>query len=209
MIRTKICGITQLDDALCAIDCGACALGFNFYEKSQRYIEPKKAESIIKKVPPFVSLVGLFVNEQTEIIKRIVSQTGVDTIQLHGDESTDICQELEKLKIIKAFRIKSESDLTQLKKYNVMAYLLDSYHPKLYGGTGIPFEWNFLDGLNISKPIIIAGGLKPENIDVLLNAIVPYGIDVCSGVEISPGIKDHKLMKLLFDKINNIQNQRK
>jgi len=208
MIRIKICGITQLEDAFCAVDCGACALGFNFFPKSPRYITPEKAAGIIKKLPPFVTAVGLFVNENVQTVKRIAKTTCIDTIQLHGDEPPEICSMLGEYKIIKVFRIRNQQDLDlQLpNKYSVAGYLLDAFHPQLYGGTGTTFDWKMLAALTIAQRIIIAGGITPDNIGLLLKEFIPYGIDICSGVEKTPGIKDHTLIKQLFHNIKNFQN---
>ncbi len=201
MIRTKICGITRLEDALTSVRYGVNALGFNFYEKSPRYISPDKASDIINQLPPFVSVVGLFVNADYDKIAKTADMCGVRTIQLHGDESPDFCSKLKSYRVIKALRIKHESDLGNLKRYDVCGYILDSFSPDVYGGTGLSFDWDLLGKIDSAKNIIVAGGINPDNIEHLLRAVVPYGVDICSGVELSPGVKDEKLIKEIMSKI--------
>jgi len=201
MIRTKICGITRLEDALTSVRYGANALGFNFYEKSPRYISPDKALDIINQLPPFVSVVGLFVNDSYDKIKKITNMCGFRTIQLHGDESPDFCSKFKSNRVIKALRIKQESDLENIKKYDVCGYILDSFSPDTYGGTGLSFDWNVLGKIDSAKNIIVAGGINPDNIEHLLRTVVPYGVDICSGVELSPGVKDEKLIREIMSKI--------
>ena len=204
MIRVKICGITSVEDALCAIKEGVSALGFNFYPSSPRYIDPSYASRIIKKLPPFVSIVGLFVNQDREIIRKIADMCGLDTIQFHGDEPPDFCHEFKKWRVIKAFRIKDKNDLEQINNYDVNGYLLDSFHPNRYGGTGLSFQWDILDSLRQdNNALIIAGGINITNVEDLLTGVIPYGIDVCSGVEKEPGIKEHHLIKQLMIKVNS------
>ena len=198
MVRVKICGITNIEDALLCVSEGVSALGFNFYRKSPRYIDPEKAYDIIKELPPFISSIGLFVNEQKETVENNINITGINTLQFHGDESAQYCSFFKTKKVIKALRIKDKNDLERISEYNVSGYLLDSYHPELYGGTGLPFPWELLDSLNIKDNIIVAGGINPGNVANLLQNIMPYGIDICSGVEKSPGIKDKNKIKELM-----------
>ncbi len=205
MIRTKICGITRLKDALFSVGCGVDALGFNFYKKSPRYVSPNKAYSIISQLPPFVSSVGLFVNEDYDEILKISDMCGIRTIQLHGDESPDFCGKFDSYRVIKAFRIKDESDLENIKKYDLSGYILDSFSPDLYGGTGLSFDWGLLDKIDFDGNIIVAGGINPDNIERLLRSVVPYGVDICSGVESSPGVKDDKLLKEIMSKIMSMR----
>ncbi len=201
MIRIKVCGITRLNDALTAVQYGACALGFNFYQESPRYIEPEAAAEIIRELPPFVSSVGVFVNATTEWINSVVKRSKIDSVQFHGDETPEFCTQFMEVKTIKAFRIKKEDDLSKLDEYSVSGYLLDAYHPELYGGSGLSFSWQILESLETTRPLIIAGGLKPDNVGQLLKNFEPYGVDVCSGIELEPGIKDHDAMKRF---INNV-----
>jgi len=197
----KICGITTIDDALFCVSEGVCALGFNFYSKSPRYISPENACNIISKLPPFISAVGLFVNEPKETVENIMNITGIDTLQFHGDETAEYCLNFKAKKVIKALRIKDKNDINRIFEYDVNGYLLDSYHPDLYGGSGLAFSWNMLTSLKNRDRIIVAGGINPDNIANLLQNVIPYGIDICSGVEKAPGLKDknkiEKIMKVV------------
>lgn len=194
MLKIKICGITNKEDALHASECGADALGFIFYDKSPRYIEPAEAKSIIAALPPFVTTVGVFVNEDMNDISDIALMTGIAAIQLHGNESPSYCKLIEG-KLIKAIRVKNEQSIETLKKYQVDAFLLDSYDKKSYGGSGLTFDWELAKKAKEYGKIILAGGLTPANIEEALKKVAPYGVDVSSGVEKTPGIKDKKKVK--------------
>jgi len=198
--RLKICGITRLEDALLAASLGVHALGFIFYPKSPRYITPQQAQEIIEKLSPFVQTVGVFVNEKTRKIKDIAKFCGLNLIQLHGDESPAFCESLG-LPCIKAFRIKDESSLNLLVGYKnkVKGFLLDTYKKGQAGGTGETFNWELaLQAKKYGIPIILAGGLNPANIEVAIKTVQPYALDVNSGIESAPGIKDRNLMEKLF-----------
>ena len=144
----------------------------------------------------------MFVNEKKEIVKNVINITGIDTLQFHGDEDMDYCSCFKKIKIIKAFRIKDKNDIENVLKYDVNGYLLDSYHPELYGGTGLAFSWDILDSLNNKDRIIVAGGIDPNNLANLLQSVIPYGIDICSGVEKSPGLKDENKVRRLMKMVS-------
>jgi phosphoribosylanthranilate isomerase len=193
-LKVKICGITNLDDALYAAECGADALGFIFYPKSPRCITPDKAASIIQKIPPFITTVGVFVNEKPDEIRHIISMTGLRTVQLHGEESPDTCGLF--FSAIKSFRVKDMTDLKQLEQYpRVSACLLDTYSEAEYGGTGRIFNWDIAVEAKKMCRIILAGGLTPENIEAAVKHVRPYAVDVCSGVEAEKGNKDLKKVK--------------
>ncbi|MBI4843127.1 MAG: phosphoribosylanthranilate isomerase [Nitrospirae bacterium] len=182
MVHVKICGITNRDDAEKAVEFGADALGFVFYKKSPRAITPDRAKSIIASLPPFISAVGVFVDEGTDRIEEIVSHTGIDTVQLHGSEPPEACS-LSK-KVIKAFRIRELSDLNSLKKYkSASAFLLDTYSPDTFGGTGQVFNWDIAVEAKKLGKIILAGGLNADNVEKAIVTVKPYGVDVSSGVE--------------------------
>ena len=205
-VRVKICGLTRLEDALLAVSLGAHALGLIFFKKSPRYVSPEAARNIIQSLPPFVQTVGVFVNERAEVIREIAQFCSLNLIQLHGDESPDFCVELG-LPCIKAFRIKGEESLKRLSSYKgkVKAWLLDTYKKGLPGGTGKTFNWDLaIKAKTYGVPIILAGGLWPDNIEAAIKTVQPYAVDVNSGVEVSPGVKDKKLMERLFSLWQNI-----
>jgi phosphoribosylanthranilate isomerase len=199
MIRVKICGISNLKDALAAIEYGADALGFVFFSKSPRYIAPEKAKSIISSLPPIITTVGVFVDEEKKKLEEIVSFTGLDTIQLHGSEPPEYSNFNKK--VIKAIRIKELSDLELLKRYNsVSSFLLDTYSPNELGGTGKVFNWEIAVEAKKYGKIILAGGLRPDNVAKAIEVVQPYGIDVSSGVEGNiKGRKDHKKIRLFIE----------
>jgi len=201
MIKIKVCGITNLDDALTAADAGADALGFNFYRKSPRCIEPEKAAEIIAQLPPFIVPVGVFVNEREEKIREIQQATCLQTIQLHGDESPEFCQRFGG-RVIKAFQVKDKESLKNMAHYHVGALLLDSYRNGVRGGTGVTFDWHLAVLAKTFGKVILAGGLTPENVAEAVKLVQPYGVDVASGVEKEKekGIKDHtKLKKFIIE----------
>jgi phosphoribosylanthranilate isomerase len=202
MTRIKICGITNLEDALLAVDLGADALGFVFYKESKRYIKPEEAYRIISKLPPFVSTIGVFVNQELDEIKEIKEKAGFDTIQLHGDESPDFCKKLGE-RLIKAIRVKDSINLEEIESYPAQAILLDTYSTKSYGGTGESFRWEILKDLNTSKRIILSGGLTPENAARAIRIANPYAVDVSSGVEEYPGKKDPEKLKKFIEAVRN------
>jgi phosphoribosylanthranilate isomerase len=198
-VKVKICGITNLEDASIAVELGANALGFIF-APSPRQITSQKARAIIRAIPPFVKTVGVFVNEAPATIKEVMQHCGLDLVQLHGDESPGLCDELMPC-TIKALRIKDESSLQTSQPYHgkVRALLLDTYSKEKAGGTGKTFDWNL--AIKIKKmgiPIILSGGLGPSNIDLAIHTVRPYAVDVNSAVEKCPGKKSHILIKALM-----------
>ncbi len=203
MVRVKICGITNLEDARAAIDLGADALGFNFYRHSPRYIEPANAKPIIELLPPLISLVGIFVDEfSPDRILKLARAVGIGSVQLHGTESPEYVKKLAELRTIKAFRVDEKFDPAQLLAFNVGAYLLDAYDPKLMGGTGKTFNWDVAVEAKVHGRVILAGGLTPVNVREAILKVQPYGIDVCSGVESTPGLKDASKMAALFREVH-------
>jgi phosphoribosylanthranilate isomerase len=194
MTKVKICGITNLNDAIAAVEFGADAIGFIFVPNTPRYIAPAKAAAIIEKLPPFVTTVGVFLNETKEHIKKIVSQCKLNALQLHGQEPPDFCLRFDR-KVVKAFRVKDKESLNVLPKYTVSAYLLDTYVKGEMGGTGVTFDWSLASDAKKYGLIILAGGLNPENVARAIQQVHPYGVDVSSGVEAEPGKKDHSKLK--------------
>ncbi|HHT9114452.1 MAG: phosphoribosylanthranilate isomerase [Planctomycetes bacterium] len=193
-MRVKICGITNNEDAHAAVEYGADALGFVF-AKSPRQITKGQARDIIEKLPPFVSPVGVFVDEMANKIKEICDFCGIHTVQLHGNEPPLYLNDLKEYKIIKAFRVKEEDDLKPLENYKPHAFLLDSYVKGVMGGTGVSFNWEIARQAHKYGTIILSGGLTPENIKEAIQMVKPYAVDVSSGVESSPGKKDKLLVK--------------
>ena len=196
MTRVKICGITSKDDALKAVEVGAWALGFIFYRKSPRFVSPYKIKKIIDALPPFVTPVGVFVNQNEGAIKDIVEFCGIHTVQLHGDETTQACGRLaKKYQVIKAFRVRDGFNLSNLSSYPVAAFLFDTFEESAFGGTGKTFNWDIIKDKKFSKPVILSGGLNPENVGKAVQEVSPYAVDVSSGVEKKPGKKDFRLLE--------------
>ena len=204
MIPTKICGITNLDDANVAVENGASAIGFIFYEKSPRTISINNAKSISKHLPKTIARVGVFVNHEKDFIHEAISEVPLDMIQLHGDETPDFCNQFD-VPILKALRIKNEASLSVMDQYDVAVFLLDTFSNDQYGGTGETFDWSVLNR-KFKTPIILSGGLNSENILNAIDAVNPSAVDVNSGVESSPGKKDFNKLKSLFKNLNKTQS---
>ena len=204
MIPTKICGITNLDDANVAVENGASAIGFIFYEKSPRTISINNAKSISKHLPKTIARVGVFVNHEKDFINEAISEVPLDMIQLHSDETPDFCNQFD-VPILKALRIKNEASLSVMDQYDVAVFLLDTFSNDQYGGTGETFDWSVLNR-KFKTPIILSGGLNSENILNAIDAVNPSAVDVNSGVESSPGKKDFNKLKSLFKNLNKTQS---
>ena len=204
MIPTKICGITNLDDANVAVENGASAIGFIFYEKSPRTISINNAKSISKHLPKTIARVGVFVNHEKDFIHEAISKVPLDMIQLHSDETPDFCNQFD-VAILKALRIKNEASLSVMDQYDVAVFLLDTFSNDQYGGTGETFDWSVLNR-KFKTPIILSGGLNSENILNAIDAVNPSAVDVNSGVESSPGKKDFNKLKSLFKNLNKTQS---
>jgi phosphoribosylanthranilate isomerase len=201
-VRVKICGITNLTDALSACELGAWAVGFVFYRQSPRFISSLSARKVIERLPPFITPVGVFVNEKAEKVKAIADICGIKTLQFHGNESTAYCRRFNKFKVIKALRIHPRTNIEIFKNYDVDALLLDTYQEGVFGGTGKSFNWSFaLKAKQLGIPLILSGGLNPHNISQAIQRVHPYALDVSSGVEKYPGKKSLTLLKSLFQKI--------
>jgi len=202
-IKVKICGITNREDALRCIDAGANALGFIFYRKSPRYIEPSVAANIISNLPPYVASIGVFVNEKRSFIAQTITATNIRIIQLHGDEMPDDCQGYP-VKVWKALRFTSMNEVSTAERYSIAAALIDGVHNNLYGGTGTLANFSIASAVKQFHPVVLAGGLNPDNILSAIQHVQPYAIDVNSGIERSPGKKDHKKIASLFNQLQKV-----
>jgi phosphoribosylanthranilate isomerase len=189
LVKVKICGITNLEDALLAIEAGADALGFILAEASPRMVSPPEVREIVGHLPPFVCKVGVFVDSALEDVSGALEYCGLDLAQLHGDEPPEHCEALF-ARAIKAFRVRGVASLLALADYRCPAYFLDSYAEGARGGTGVPFDWWLARQAATHGPIILAGGLSPENVGEAIAAARPYAVDASSGVEVRPGKKD-------------------
>jgi len=200
MVMVKICGITNAADARRAVEAGADFLGFNFYPKSPRYIEPAKARQIARRLPARVYVVGVFVNESEKTMLAIARTVGLDFLQLHGDESPELVSRLKRaLPVIKAIRVRNSFRPAKLTRFRrADALLLDGFDRRRRGGTGKTFAWEIARRVNRYGRIFLAGGLKPENVADAIRAAKPYAIDVCSGVEAKPGKKDPARLRALM-----------
>lgn len=199
--RVKFCGITSIEDRDNAIKAGADAIGIVFFKPSRRFVSIEKAENILKGIPPFVSSVGVFVNEDLEFIEECVERCSLDAVQIHGDEDVRYCLEfnalkLKGVKLIKAIRVRNRESLAIIEDCPVDAFLLDSYSHAAYGGGGLGFDRSLaIIAKEYGKNIIVSGGLTPDNVYEVIKEVMPYGVDVSSGIESSPGNKSLELME--------------
>lgn len=195
MVRVKICGITRPQDAVAAARAGADAVGLQFFERSVRYVTPDQAAEIRRHIPPFVSVVGVFANAPREHILRVAERVGLDYVQIHGNENPDFSRDFP-LRTIHTVRVGGREDLNDLDRYPANALLLDSKVGNELGGTGQSFDWSLLNGVTTSLPLIVAGGLRPDNVAAAVRATSPQAVDVCTGVESEPAIKSYAKMEL-------------
>lgn len=196
--RIKICGITRLEDALAAVRLGADAVGFNFWPRSKRYLPPGEARAIVRRLPSFVTTVGVFVDPSRDEVIRAADASGIGVAQLHGDEPPELCLTLP-LPVLKAVRVAGRHALAALASYEVQGFLLDAPSPG-YGGSGRTFDWELAAEVARELPIVLAGGLGPENVAEAIRVVGPWAVDVASGVERAPGLKDPELMRLFIDR---------
>ena len=207
-VRVKVCGITRVEDALAAVRAGVDALGFVFHPSSPRYITPEKAEEIIRTLPPFVVAVGVFVNLSRAEVKKIAAKSGIQVIQLHGNEDPEQCVGYNR-PVIKAFRFSASERLPEFAEYQVSGLLIDSASRGRWGGTGVPLDWEHLSrcldssGESIRHRLLIAGGLDPQNVGEALRLVKPFAVDVSSGVESEPGKKSKKMIKEFMHAVVN------
>lgn len=203
MTLVKICGITSLEDALAAVDAGADALGFNFYQPSPRYLAPETAREIIDRLPEAVLKVGVFVNEDLESVTRIVTQARLSAVQLHGDESPEYCHALAGNYLIKVFRAGEDF---AVESYRVEAIMLDTKDDLLRGGTGRVFDWTIAQHTNNAVPkLFLAGGLSPENVAEAITTVRPYAVDACSSLEEIPGRKNWARVRAFVEAARSVK----
>ncbi len=197
MTLVKICGITNVEDALGSVDAGADALGFNFYPLSPRYITPQAAKKIIQELPKAILTVGVFVNERSPgLVEKAADEAGVKAVQLHGEESAEYCAALAGRFVIKVFRINENFNSDEVNDYQVEAVMVDAFDRKLYGGTGRVADWSVAREINRLVPkMFLAGGLSPENVAEAVKTVNPFAVDACSALEIKPGVKEQKRMR--------------
>lgn len=203
-VRSKICGITRIEDALAAVDAGADAIGFVFYPKSPRAVTIEQAQAIIAQLPPFVSTVGLFVNAERDALKALLDVVPLDLIQFHGDETPELCEGYQR-PWIKALRVQAGDDIAaSCALYDrACGILLDTYVAGIPGGTGETFDWALIPK-QLSKPIILAGGLTSANVSQAIAQVRPYAVDVSGGVEKSKGLKDHDKIRAFMSAVHGV-----
>ncbi len=203
-VRVKVCGITNPADALAAVSMGADALGFVFFPKSPRYVSPECARAIIQQLPPFVARVGVFVNASIEAVEKTVWDVGLSAVQLSGDEPVDFLRNAP-FSVIRAVRVRDRESLEAMRAYPPgTAIVLDSFHRDFFGGTGTTFDWSLGHVDSEIYRVIIAGGLTPQNVKSAVDRFRPFGVDVASGVEERPGIKDYDKMRRFIEIVRNL-----
>jgi phosphoribosylanthranilate isomerase len=209
MTRVKVCGITNLEDAFSALEAGAELLGFNFYARSPRYVTPAEARRVVERLPEGVECVGVFVNESApEEVERIAGEAGVRAVQLHGDETPEFCRALRGFETIKALRVGTSFTPEAAAAYSTGAVLLDAYVAGEFGGTGHTFDWTLARQTRERVPrLFLAGGLRPDNVAAAVLAVRPYAVDVCSGVETSPGRKSPHLMRRFVEQVRRVDSR--
>ena len=203
--RVKVCGITTAEDCSLVVEAGADAIGFIFYKKSARFVETPKAREIMRGMPPFVSSVALFVDPQPDQVSDVIKSVQPDLLQFHGNESVEFCEQFDK-NYIKAIRVHKNIDLIQLSDYysSAKGLLLDSFVEGEKGGTGVTFDWELIPD-ELPCPIILAGGLNPNNVGMAISKVKPWAVDVSSGVEASPGVKDINKIKAFFQGVKRCE----
>jgi len=200
MVRVKICGIKRLEDALAAVDAGADAIGLNFWRPGRRYVPPEIARVIAHTIPPFVARVGVFADEDAETIRRIADLCALDALQLHGAESPEFCRQFDR-PVIKSIKVRGPESVEGLARYRVAALLLDTHMPGAMGGTGRAFDWSLAVRAKEAGPVILSGGLTPENVGEAIQAVAPYAVDVASGVE-TGGQKDPAKIRAFIARVH-------
>jgi phosphoribosylanthranilate isomerase len=201
--RVKICGITNVADALAAAEAGADMIGLMFYEQSPRHITLATAVEISRALPPFVLRVGVFVNPDEALVNRAIAECGLSLLQFHGDETSEFCTQFGVMSL-KALRVRDAESLKTLENFHTDAFLLDAYSPSGLGGTGEKFNWDLaIEAQKLGKPIFLAGGLTPENVPDAVKIVRPFAVDVSSGVESAPGTKDAAKVRAFIQAVRN------
>jgi len=208
VISIKVCGITSLEDAMTAVHLGADMLGFNFYPKSPRYIEPARARVIVEEVGAKAVCVGVFVNEATPAdVRKIALEAGLGVVQLHGDETPEFCAELSDLEVIKVFRVGAGDEMPAIELFPVKTVLLDAATAK-FGGSGKTFDWKIArQARNAGRSVMVAGGLNPENVAEAIRVAAPDAVDACSGLESAPGIKDYEKVQKFIAAVRAVEQK--
>ena len=204
MTKVKICGVTRLADAEAAVALGAWAIGLNHWERSKRRADPAAAAEIGQALKRQAEMVGVFVNPTLEEVVAAVENADLTMVQLHGEEGPSFCAEVARrtgTKVIKAFNVRSAADVRAAEAYRTDYHLLDGFEKDSPGGTGATFDWELASGRRSKIPLILAGGLTPENVAEAIDATHPFAVDVASGVESEPGVKDHGTMRALFEAV--------
>jgi phosphoribosylanthranilate isomerase len=196
-VRVKICGITRTEDAALAARLGADAVGLNFWPRSKRCVDVEAARAMVRALPPFVAAVGVFVNQPYDEVMRIAERARLTAVQLHGDEEPELCARFP-LPVVKAIRVEGPASLAALSRYDVAAFLLDAPSAG-FGGSGAAFDWSLARGAALGRPLLLAGGLTPENVGRAVAEVRPYAVDVASGVESAPGVKDPERMRRFIE----------
>lgn len=204
MTQIKICGITNREDATFAAECGADAVGFIFHPPSPRYVAPETVKGIIEDLPDGIITIGVFVNLDALEVKKIMSLCSLDMVQLHGEEEPAFCRQFPSAQVIKAVAPRTEGDLAQLSEYPVRAILVDAYDPVRHGGTGGKSDWDLAAKVKETHPLILAGGLSTANIQEAIEHCSPHAVDINSGVEHSPGRKDHQKIKEIIELVHQL-----
>lgn len=196
-LRIKVCGVTNVKDARACAELGADMIGFNFYPGSPRYIEPEIARQIVETIPRSARAVGVFVDASADDIRSTAKRAGIESVQLHGDFSPEICRELAReFRVIRAFRTEARFQPEDAGAFPDCDVLLDAYHAELRGGTGVTCDWSAARAtLPFARFLILSGGLNAQNIAHAIAAVAPHAVDVCSGVESAPGVKDYRTIE--------------
>ncbi|MEX2479793.1 MAG: phosphoribosylanthranilate isomerase [Gammaproteobacteria bacterium] len=204
-VRIKFCGITNVDDALAAVALGVDALGFVFHAASPRHVTPAVAAAIIERLPPLVCKVGLFVNAPAATLRETIAQTGIDVVQFHGDETPAACRDAPRA-WIKAIRVQAHTDIAAATRgyAGAAAILLDAWDKTVYGGSGNTFDWARVPA-ELGRPLILAGGLTPENVSEAIRRTRPFAVDVSGGIEAAKGLKDREKMQKFVTEVHNVE----